>query len=512
MLIKQLSIRIKRGFSAATFAFSPKTTLVYSDKNSTGKSTLMRALVYALGEDVPGTTHFDFSDHEFKLDLVAGDNQPLRILRQTGKATVLRKEANPRLFSLPSELPLLRQEIYGIQNERVLDNLLAAWFIEQDSGWLTLNRGHLVGTKLPFSLKSFVAGLSERDLSAEEFELAELSRQIKMIRVVLKAMEYSATALGEVVKQPHGDQDAETPNATLRDRQNELVSMKSSLLGQLHQVQSVLDDNQRFAHYIEELKLQIIAPNGDIVPVTSNNLRGYCDNQDCLLGRANVLRSHLAAVNQELRKLNSLIAEDPALFDLATNDLEIEKVISATGLDHDELEGRLSSLKKRKAQLQERYNESISTEGNAVAQRLASIIGDFAEQLGESDYFRSLAKGIYAAQFNDKTGAHHQLLAFAFRMGYAKIIEELYGLELPLVIDSPRGRELDVDNVKKIAALLRREFANHQVIVASIYEEGFEDAEGRIVLSDRIEERTELVTDQNMWAYEGYLDVDNRQE
>ena len=242
------------------------------------------------------------------------------------------------------------------------------------------------------------------------------------------------------------------------------------------------------------------------MPVTSTNLRGYNDEQGYLIARINVLKTRLSATNRELRKLNGLTQEDPRLFDIRSKDIDLDRAVSSLGLSSDELAPRLASLKRQRADLQKRYNAAISTQGNAAAARLESIIGSFANQLGEGDLFQSTKGGLYAASFADKTGAHHQLMVFAFRMGYAKIIEEYYGLKLPLVIDSPRGHELDATNGRKITNLLHNEFPDHQVIVASIYEDGFEEAEQRIELLDRIEERSEPIKNgSDSWAYEEYI-------
>ena len=46
---------IKQGFFEKTFSFSNKTNIIYSKKNSSGKTTLIRLLLYALGFNIPNT-------------------------------------------------------------------------------------------------------------------------------------------------------------------------------------------------------------------------------------------------------------------------------------------------------------------------------------------------------------------------------------------------------------------------------------------------------------------------
>ena len=46
----------------------------------------------------------------------------------------------------------------------------------------------------------------------------------------------------------------------------------------------------------------------------------------------------------------------------------------------------------------------------------------------------------------------------------------MLGVSLPIILDSPSGKEVDPDNVKKMIDILKRDFADHQLIIASIFE------------------------------------------
>lgn len=41
---------------------------------------------------------------------------------------------------------------------------------------------------------------------------------------------------------------------------------------------------------------------------------------------------------------------------------------------------------------------------------------------------------------------------------------------LPIILDSPSGREVKTETVKEMLKLLQRDFSNHQIIIASIYD------------------------------------------
>ena len=47
---------------------------------------------------------------------------------------------------------------------------------------------------------------------------------------------------------------------------------------------------------------------------------------------------------------------------------------------------------------------------------------------------------------------------------------------LPIILDSPSGREVRPETVNNLLNILPRDFSQHQIIIASIYDFGFEDA------------------------------------
>ncbi len=42
--------------------------------------------------------------------------------------------------------------------------------------------------------------------------------------------------------------------------------------------------------------------------------------------------------------------------------------------------------------------------------------------------------------------------------------------KLPIILDSPSGKEVDQENIKLMMDILKRDFSDHQIIIASIYE------------------------------------------
>ena len=49
-------------------------------------------------------------------------------------------------------------------------------------------------------------------------------------------------------------------------------------------------------------------------------------------------------------------------------------------------------------------------------------------------------------------------------------MEKCLNIKLPIILDSPSGKEIDSENIKKLITILKRDFSDHQIIIASIFE------------------------------------------
>ena len=61
------SIYLKEGLYERRIDFSKGVNLIHSDKNSKGKTTLLRFMLYALGYNIPNTKKIKFNQCEVEL-------------------------------------------------------------------------------------------------------------------------------------------------------------------------------------------------------------------------------------------------------------------------------------------------------------------------------------------------------------------------------------------------------------------------------------------------------------
>jgi len=79
---------------------------------------------------------------------------------------------------------------------------------------------------------------------------------------------------------------------------------------------------------------------------------------------------------------------------------------------------------------------------------------------------------------------------FAFRLAYIIEIERALNIRLPIILDSPSGKEVDKANIQLMVDILKRDFSNHQIIIASIFEYGF-DAVNTIEIKNQLIETSQ---------------------
>ena len=100
------------------FSFGKNVNVIFSKKNSVGKTTLLRLLMYAMGYPIPNTRGIRFSDYETVLTVVGANNENF-VLTRNRDYIELRHNDEEKGYSLPIEQNELHSLIYGISNFEV---------------------------------------------------------------------------------------------------------------------------------------------------------------------------------------------------------------------------------------------------------------------------------------------------------------------------------------------------------------------------------------------------------
>ena len=84
------------------------------------------------------------------------------------------------------------------------------------------------------------------------------------------------------------------------------------------------------------------------------------------------------------------------------------------------------------------------------------------------------ASYLFTSNLKELSGAVLHKTVFAFRLAYITEIEKTLQIKLPIILDSPSGKEIDQENIQLMINILKRDFADNQIIIASIFEYAFD--------------------------------------
>ncbi len=489
--IKSLSIR--EGFLASKFDFSERLTLVHSEgRNSVGKTTLLRCLLFALGEDAASTARLDFSKLELKIR-VARDDGDLCCLRSGDMLKVYRPDGVCGVFSVANETDSIRKFIWGFDSRLVRENYLGAVFIDQDKGWTLFNRGK-VTSGIPFNIEKFIDGLSGEPalrLSAKE---NSLDNKIKRYQTVMSVVD----AKRDIACRQEG---VDAPDlSSKRARLSSLQVERNALAKRLRSVKRAVKDNERFVQYVEDMGLRVKIGGEESVVIKRDNLVGWSDSMAYQEVELSILARDIAELDRQIDDVKINMAGDEALFNVVSSIDDVERRIAQLSVDGNAIVSTMDELKKERKSIRDRIKEVLSS-GNEVFDFLSDTVYSLAQKMHVGECYLEDANGLLTRSVKKKSGTSRQLLVAAFRLGYAKAIEHFCGVRVPLIIDSPKNGEMSKENFELLVSLLQDEFSDWQIIVASIDAAGFHP-DGEILIKQTLMENAEPITDIEAWERE----------
>lgn len=435
-----------------------------SKNNSTGKTTLMRAILYTLGFAIPNTEFVKFENYEFILELNHQDKNWV-LMRQDKLLRI-----NDTEFDLPVEESAAHTFLFGITNPELLYNLLGTIYFDQEKGWTLLNRGTIIGTNR-FSIESFFRGL-KNDESDESYEIVAkikaLDKKIAQYNLMSNIAEYQA-----VIKQSDNtslDDQAFDQELAIKIGEKELIL--AEVEAELARINDIIKSNKNFTDYIECKKIFIRNPIDDTpIQVNKDTLLDYQDVSEINQARRSMLISQRNTLKKQVADLTSQRQNQIRLFDLPTLDDELtKKLANIQGISSVEVNSILKKLKKERKNYNDILKERTKSK-NPWIMEAYNIILKYTQEL---DLPFDYKIDIFTHNLKEKSGAVLHKMVFAYKLAFIKMLSDKIGYPLPIFCDSPSGREVEKTTIDIMLKILRRDFSDHQLIVASIYK--YEDA------------------------------------
>lgn len=395
---------------------------------------------------------------EFEL-IVESKNIEYKLIRRQDYMSVMNAEEE-RNYTLPIDLYDIQSLLFGTNNANILDSILGAFYVDQEKGWTMLNRGKAIGS-IHFSIEQLVIGISGRDASALISKIKKINRELAKYKYMYSVSEYQEE-LNEFI----GNVSYDSFDEIIEKELMMLKMQKYSLENNIKQIKMILRRNKQVFDLVDEMKLVVKMEDGREVLVTKDNLVGYQDNTDYLIAKRKILEGDLAEYDKKIFRLETQKREEGKLFDSETLIEQFDAKIKNINIDSVSVTKVITSLTSDKNKAKTEL-ENLAKNNNDAITTLYNYIKKYGNEFGlEDDYFSN----IFTRDLKSLSGAILHKLVFAFKLAYIKVITDKIGVALPIILDSPSGREVEQDTIQLMLDVLQRDFSDHQIIIASIFD------------------------------------------
>lgn len=464
------SIYLKEGLLERKIYFSKGVNLIHSERNSCGKTTLLRFMLYALGYNIPNTKKIKFNHCEVELEIECESVGTVLLNRYSDivlEATFMNRK---RSFVLPEQRDDLHEIIFRTNNNDLLENLLGTFYVDQEKGWTLLNRGIVIGS-IHFSIEQLIRGLAGCDCSDLIRKESQLIRELKKYKQMFSVAKYK-----EQLTIESGDLTADSYMDESDITLNQLKIRRKQLKLELRRIDTILSENKRFKKFIADMKLLVRSPDNSIFVVTESNIVEMSDIIDLLVTKRKFTSVEFAKISNQLDELENEKKDECEQLDFykSASQLEIfDQKLAQIYINPVAVKQEIDRLRKEIKFIQGKISD-ITKNNNEVVSALSKDIIKYAEGLGLGNKETIPTSYLFTSNLKELSGAVLHKTAFAFRLAYINAIEKVLNIKLPIILDSPSGKEVDQSNIRLMMNILKRDFSNHQIIIASIFKYDFE--------------------------------------
>lgn len=204
--------------------------------------------------------------------------------------------------------------------------------------------------------------------------------------------------------------------------------------------------------------------------ITKENLINYNNNQELLELKRKNLKIELEEINIELKKIEKEITEKNTLFSLESVLDNLENQIADMNIDISSVDKIINQLNNKRKKINQKIKDELSF-NNQLLIEFYEIINKYAIELGIKQYIKNDNPSfVLTNKLKGSSGRVLAQMAYVFKLAYLKSIDNKYGIKLPIIIDSPRTNELSESSTDDMLKILKRDFSEHQIIIASIYD------------------------------------------
>ena len=437
-------------------------TLIYSEENSQGKTTLMRLILHSLGFAVPFSSGVNFNEIITKITLETEKEEIT--LERVGSLISLYKRNEIKKFFLPADCIKLHSLVFEVEEINLLENILGAIYVDQTKGVVVLNRGEIIGNNT-FTVEKFVAGLQNTDIDKWTKLINEENKKLKEYSSVLSIAKYK---IENNIKNEIIDEDISAEEIKNEERRLYLKSEIAIIKNKIKEIRKIQAGNNSFLEIIESYKLYVKTENGKMIKVCSDNIVGYRDNFDLIETQLKMLNIELKLLEREYSQI-LVNARRQISLDIDVKDYKanIDEKLKYIDLNYSKVDSIIKDCRKNISYYKRQIKNKIESK-REVIDFLEKEMRDCANKLGVLEFVEK--KGIFTNKINKNSGAISYKLIISFRIAFILALKKYKEITVPLIIDSLRNVELTEENAKCILKLLNEKLKGHQIIVASVFD------------------------------------------
>lgn len=476
--MKIIKTYIREGLFERTIDWGSNANLVFSNKNTCGKTTLLRALLFSLGYTIPNTKNIRFENCIIitEVDCTRGHVT----IRREREYLQVNYGNNEDKYFLPHDQLEFHKFLWNTDCIDILENIIGSIYIDQEKGWTLLNRGKVIGS-IQYNIDQLVRGLSDRDCSELVFREKHIENELRKYKQMLDISKYK-----EEINDIKDELISETYEEDLQKELELLNYEHYTQTKELNRIDNVIKKNESFRKYIENMKIRVRASNGEEIPVNKDTIINMNEYTDMLESKRRIIAGQIARLDNKIDKIKlelPLPETQLSFVDADTTLREFDKSVAKFNIDAITVNKIINKLKDDRIQVKAQLAEA-TRRNNKVADEMFRIVTKYAQELNtEVDDKTSY---LFTSNLKELSGAVLHKLVFSYRLACIIEIEKKLGYKLPIIIDSPSGKEVDRENVNAMIKNLSRDFKNNQIIVASIYEYDFESVkyikmQGRLI-------------------------------
>ncbi len=470
-------IHIVEGIFERKIDFFNGTNLIYSKNNSCGKTTLVRFILYALGYQVPNTKNIKFEKCSVSSVIELDDGSIIRLHRANNFSISI--EGQDKVFALPEQRNMLHKKLFGTDNVDILNNLLGAFYFDQEKGWTLLNRGVVIGS-IHFNIEELIRGISGLDCIGLISKEIRINSDLSKYKQIYSIAQYrDSVQKNELVTESYDDE--------LYTELQQLMIEKKNIERKIARVGQTVSGNKKFMDFVNEMKLLVTTDDGKQIVVTKDNVVGFNDSIDYLIAKKKILMQELSEVLKKIEKLSSQQKKEQqqmSFFKSESLAKVFDKQIVKIPINQVAIRNAVDVLEKERKTLREQISK-ISRSDNTIAMSLYKTVLQYTTELGVGNSKSVTKKYLFTSNLKELSGAVLHKTVFAFKLGYIKEVEKKLRIKLPIILDSPSGKEVDEKNISLMMGILKRDFKDNQIIIASIFEYDFDKVK-KIEIKDKL--------------------------